>query len=635
MKSLTMLWRVLAQELGDTCCVSTARDSLTVERRIEGEGLSFLGITLPNFGKDLERGLDLGYVADDMFLGFKRHAGLPAFLRGFLQLIFDPLSGRLVDCPDIDAIFAVRQLTLFFSKIEVPASQKRWDAAMRGFVDCEAEVKRSDSARTDSQESKFGQISGLLWNEVLSRVDKALYDDQEESSRVSNPEWPFIIPKHGPGATADRVRGNAKFEFSEWSERLESVFPFVEYALPSWRYYPHLDRVDFREPGTERPVRVISVPKTLKTPRIIAIEPSYMQFMQQGVKDRLVTEIRRDNLVSPMFGYDDQSVNRRLAMVGSLTGSLATLDLSEASDRVSNQLVRLLASNFPHFGEALDATRSRKADVPGKGVIRLSKFASMGSALTFPIEAMVFMTVVFIGIEKELNRPLTRRDIYLLRDKVRVYGDDIIVPTHYAQSVTEALELFGFKVNTAKSFWTGRFRESCGREFYMGEDVSITRVRSIVNTDTYVGLPTSRRHVREIESTVSLRNRLYLAGLWQTASWIDKWLEPILRLYPTVQVRLSDPWESPEVRSSILARWSLLPFTLSTRVNTRVDPNLHTPVVLGWELEEKIPTSVASDLGALMKTLPPREIPFEDEQHLERAGRPTSVSMKRRWRTPV
>jgi hypothetical protein len=635
MKSLTMLWRVLAQELGDTCCVSTARDSLTVERRIEGEGLSFLGITLPNFGKDLERGLDLGYVADDMFLGFKRHAGLPAFLRGFLQLIFDPLSGRLVDCPDIDAIFAVRQLTLFFSKIEVPASQKRWDAAMRGFVDCEAEVKRSDSARTDSQESKFGQISGLLWNEVLSRVDKALYDDQEESSRVSNPEWPFIIPKHGPGATADRVRGNAKFEFSEWSERLESVFPFVEYALPSWRYYPHLDRVDFREPGTERPVRVISVPKTLKTPRIIAIEPSYMQFMQQGVKDRLVTEIRRDNLVSPMFGYDDQSVNRRLAMVGSLTGSLATLDLSEASDRVSNQLVRLLASNFPHFGEALDATRSRKADVPGKGVIRLSKFASMGSALTFPIEAMVFMTVVFIGIEKELNRPLTRRDIYLLRDKVRVYGDDIIVPTHYAQSVTEALELFGFKVNTTKSFWTGRFRESCGREFYMGEDVSITRVRSIVNTDTYVGLPTSRRHVREIESTVSLRNRLYLAGLWQTASWIDKWLEPILRLYPTVQVRLSDPWESPEVRSSILARWSLLPFTLSTRVNTRVDPNLHTPVVLGWELEEKIPTSVASDLGALMKTLPPREIPFEDEQHLERAGRPTSVSMKRRWRTPV
>jgi hypothetical protein len=635
MKSLTMLWRVLAQELGDTCCVSTARDSLTVERRIEGEGLSFLGITLPNFGKDLERGLDLGYVADDMFLGFKRHAGLPAFLRGFLQLIFDPLSGRLVDCPDIDAIFAVRQLTLFFSKIEVPASQKRWDAAMRGFVDCEAEVKRSDSARTDSQESKFGQISGLLWNEVLSRVDKALYDDQEESSRVSNPEWPFIIPKHGPGATADRVRGNAKFEFSEWSERLESVFPFVEYALPSWRYYPHLDRVDFREPGTERPVRVISVPKTLKTPRIIAIEPSYMQFMQQGVKDRLVTEIRRDNLVSPMFGYDDQSVNRRLAMVGSLTGSLATLDLSEASDRVSNQLVRLLASNFPHFGEALDATRSRKADVPGKGVIRLSKFASMGSALTFPIEAMVFMTVVFIGIEKELNRPLTRRDIYLLRDKVRVYGDDIIVPTHYAQSVTEALELFGFKVNTAKSFWTGRFRESCGREFYMGEDVSITRVRSIVNTDTYVGLPTSRRHVREIESTVSLRNRLYLAGLWQTASWIEKWLEPILRLYPTVQVRLSDPWESPEVRSSILARWSLLPFTLSTRVNTRVDPNLHTPVVLGWELEEKIPTSVASDLGALMKTLPPREIPFEDEQHLERAGRPTSVSMKRRWRTPV
>jgi hypothetical protein len=408
----------------------------------------------------------------------------------------------------------------------------------------------------------------------------------------------------------------------------------VEYALPSWRYYPHLGRVDFREPGTERPVRVIAVPKTLKTPRIIAIEPSYMQYMQQGVKDRLVYEIGRDTTVSPMFGYDDQEVNRRLAMVGSLTGSLATLDLSEASDRVSNQLVREMVSNFPHFGEALDATRSRKADVPGKGVLRLAKFASMGSALTFPIEAMVFMTCVFIGIERELDRPLSRRDVYSLRDRVRVYGDDIIVPTHYAQSVMETLELYGFKVNTTKSFWTGRFRESCGREFYSGEDISVTRVRKIVSNDSYTGLPTSRRHVREIESLVALRNKFYLSGLWQTASWLDSWIAPILGDYPTVRVRLRDPWEGPEVRSTLLARWSFLDFSLSTSERTRVDPNLHVPLVRGWEVESQIPVSKASEIGALMKVLPPRENPFEDERHLERAGRPTSVRLKRRWRTP-
>jgi hypothetical protein len=62
MKSPLFLWREVAQELGDWCRVSTVRDFKTVADRTKAEGDSFLTITLPNFGRDLDEALDLGQV---------------------------------------------------------------------------------------------------------------------------------------------------------------------------------------------------------------------------------------------------------------------------------------------------------------------------------------------------------------------------------------------------------------------------------------------------------------------------------------------------------------------------------------------------------------------------------------------
>jgi hypothetical protein len=635
MKSLMMLWRVVAEEFGDMCSVSTTLDFKTVERRVRDEGASFTTITLPRFCDDLQKGLSIGRVTRDMFQGFARHAGLPQFLGGFLELIFDRASGRLIDDPNIEAIQAVRQLTLLFGKVQVAPTERRVRAAMKGFVDCEQEIKGWDAARSPEQYREFERMSSLLWSEVLQRVDNDLFREHE-GPRVSDPEWPYVRPKHGPGATADRKSGNRKFDFAEWSQRLESVFPYGEYALPNWRFYDRLDRVDFLEPGTERPVRVIAVPKTLKTPRIIAIEPSYMQFMQQGVKDLLIRSIQKDFLMGRIVGFDDQWRNRQLAESGSLTGSLATLDLSEASDRVSNQLVRTMLRRWPHLFEAVDATRSRRADVQGHGVLRLAKFASMGSALTFPVEAMVFATVVFLGIEKSLARPLLRRDCLSLRKRVRVYGDDIIVPVEFAQSVIASLELFGFKVNSNKSFLDGKFRESCGREYYTGHDISVVRARHVVVSDAGWDLPSSRKFVREIESTVALRNRFYLSGLWRTAAWLDDWIRPALGgWYPTVAATTSDHWDDPTPRSQVLGRWTVMPVLASTVEPQASDPNHHVLLVRGWVIEPKMPVSRASGVGALLKVLgTPRDKPFDDPLHLERAGRPLAVRTKLRWTSP-
>jgi len=81
MKSLTLLWKVMLRDLGIRCCTSTDRDIKTFADRYEHEGLSFLTITLPRFGKDFQKSLDLGKVDSSLFAGFRRSGGLPYFYK--------------------------------------------------------------------------------------------------------------------------------------------------------------------------------------------------------------------------------------------------------------------------------------------------------------------------------------------------------------------------------------------------------------------------------------------------------------------------------------------------------------------------------------------------------------------------
>jgi len=648
MKSLTSLWSCIAQEMAMRCCTSATLDIKTVESRVEHEGLSFLAITLADYGKAIQKWLDQGHVAPWDAPGFKkapgRLTGLPAFLQGFLGRVFDPSSGTLLNEPDIEAIYALRQLTLMFSKIALSESSRngrtqqvvtpvRERLAMSEYVQCEQEVKFSDSILDPDNLSRFKRVSRVLYGEM--------FDWLEETLAINH-----LVPKHGPGAVADRLSSNAKWDQQSWTTRLQKVFPFEDYSAVNRNYVSDHSEHCFSasatmycystqsaeynllEPGAEIPVRVITVPKTLKAPRIIAIEPTCMQYMQQALFRLIHDGLKRFYPLSAMIGIDDQEPNRALARDGSLSGDLATLDLSEASDRVSNQHVLALFADHPLLLEAVQATRSRKADVPGHGVIRLAKFASMGSALCFPIEAMVFLTVIFSGIERELSVPLSSvRDVTPYSSRVRVFGDDLIVPRDYVLSVVDELYTFGHRVNISKSYWTGRFRESCGREYYDGHDVSIVKVRQ--------NLPTRRQDAAGVISAVSLRNQLYWAGLWQAAGWMDNYLEDLLRFFPNV---------APT--SPVLGRESVLGYQFQS-----LDPLTHSPLVKGYYVSAESPRDHLEGSGALLKcllrnTLPeygiiPRSggkprigVASIDDEHLERSGRPEHVNIKLGRRSP-
>jgi len=491
------------------------------------------------------------------------------------------------------------QFTRFFAKMRIPCTQQRILKAVEKYVECEKEIKDSDRERTTDDYSLFSRAATLLFGDALAHAEADVLNDRH-------------IPKHGPGATADRLRGNAKFAQLKWPLRLEPHFPSWDFIVPGLRFREMLDAVDFLEPGREEPVRVITVPKTLKTPRIIAIEPTAMQYAQQSLMELFVHYLERDDFLQGMVGFTDQEPNQLFARKGSIDGSLATLDLSEASDRVSNQLVLGLLKNHPHLSDAVQACRSRKAEVPGHGVLRLAKFSSMGSALCFPMEAMVFLCLIFVGIAEGLGRQLDRNLILEFRSQVRVFGDDMIVPNDLAPSVVRVLENFGFRVNRHKSFWTGLFRESCGKEYYAGDDVSVVKMRSV--------LPSSRTHVAEVIATVKLRNLLYQQGLWATCQWLDdNVIGKVLPHYPVV-----------ESTSAVLGRESASFAPLAEQV----DPDLHVPLVRGYVVSSQPPVSRLDGEFALLKFFIKRgDEPYEDG-HLERAGRPEAVYLKLRWKQP-
>jgi len=596
-----------------------------------------LAVTLAKFGKALQKGLDQGFVTSDMFPSFKKakHASFPAFLQGFSRQVFAP-TGEVREDADPYCVFAIRQVCLLVEKVRLDFSESELSSAMQGFIDTEKEVRRFDSnfeSFSDSPDfSVVEKIFHGLFSEVLTNLDEQVYSGD-------------LVGRHGPGQTAERLMGNHKYNIESVSGRVQEVFPYEEnfFHSVSWIYtecIPFASRnVTYLSASDELPVRVIAVPKKVGTPRIIAIEPVFTLFAQKALQEAMYESLDEDDLVSRHVTLRRQGTNRALALEGSFDGSLATIDLSEASDRVSNQLVRTLFGRYGNLSKFLDATRSRRADVQGFGVQRLAKYASMGSALCFPVETMIFLAISIAGQLSPLDinyvqnsTPVRcRRLIKSRRYRVSVYGDDIIVPTVTASRVMCLLEAFGFKVNTGKSFFhqlegdNGRalstFRESCGGDYYGGLDITPTRLREAV--------PTSLNSVVEIESFVSFRNQVYDLGLFRTVAHCDKILLRIMKgNFPFVLDT-----------SSILGRKAPLGeydvHRIGTPQGAPEGSKYGVPLVKGWTSVYPVPVREIDPVHALFHFFTNRGIEPLAEDWLERSGRPAYGRMALRSLSPV
>lgn len=200
--------------------------------------------------------------------------------------------------------------------------------------------------------------------------------------------------------------------------------------------------------------KIVFVPKNAKTHRVIAAEPHVNSYLQKGFGG----EIR--SLLKRYAGIDlnDQSINQRLALQGSLNNDLATIDLSGASDTISYELVKFLLPE--DWFILLDSCRSKQGKLDDIWIY-FQKFSSMGNAFTFELESLIFFALSKATLEVRgyENRVCS------------VYGDDIIVPSEAYNDVVSVINYAGFSVNSSKSFFDGPFRESCGKDYFMGHDV--------------------------------------------------------------------------------------------------------------------------------------------------------------------
>jgi hypothetical protein len=204
------------------------------------------------------------------------------------------------------------------------------------------------------------------------------------------------------------------------------------------------------------------VPKNWKTDRSVMTEPVLNGLYQLAFGDYIT-----DRLAQFGLNLRDQTRNQRLALEGSLRGTYATVDLSSASDTIAYELVYdLLPLDWAHA-----LARGRTGHCLYKGIrLTLGKFSSMGNGYTFPLESLIFWSLACAVCSAD--------------ETVNVYGDDIIVPTHRYDELYELLRVCGFTVNREKSYHTGPFRESCGKDYFGGIDVRPFYQKELVSPRT-------------------------------------------------------------------------------------------------------------------------------------------------------
>jgi hypothetical protein len=508
-KRPTMLVQAMLRQAALDLDLSVERDQRRIADRCEHEGFSFLTITLPLLSDALERGLENNSFTCPT--QFSRHGRLPRFLGGFFKRVFTK-DGELLPEPCPDTIFYIRQICRFFKKPKIECSPKRNRKAVQHFLDVEGELRRMTS-QVERKDIILDSISRILWSQVFPE-----------------PNPLDLVCHHGPGVTADRYLSNERYRIRKWNQRSELTFPSDLHCYPNYGAAAEGSREGITSESElrylrlceEEPVRVVFVPKTLAAPRVIAIEPSHVQYMQQSIKDLMYTVIENHRLTHRTIRFADQSVNQRLAHRSSIDRRLATLDLKDASDRVHLHLVQRI---FKTSGllEYLEDARSLHATLPNGKNIVLTKYASMGSALCFPVEACVFYTLLLSAMHQLDGRRPSSRSIRDYSRRIDIYGDDLIVPVEYTDVVVRYLESYALKVNVNKSFRNSHFRESCGADFYKGKWVTPIYARTVPHDDL--------RHwgAEEVMSWNATADLFYLRGMWHICQEIRTLLSRVVR----------------------------------------------------------------------------------------------------------
>lgn len=518
---------------------SLKRDLDRLRQSSRERGIHLFVVDLPLLGKHFDRCLSSGlYYAPNLPLS-KRQSGvveIPKFLGGLFLEVFDK-TGCLRDDYSVLAIRFIRQIFYLAKKLPLPFSEEALQTSVSDLFridaslpkperfwsldapsDCEARISFRGFSRCDYYANRATAVAddlGSSVSAVLGMMDQISIHLNSALGVYRPHEWSF---KHGPGAISQETGPLNKYHWYGWSDRLESVFPFADCGFHSYSSWAD----EIRPPGDNYlPVsRLVAVPKTYEKPRLIAAEPSEHQWCQQNLWHYFRVRTRM-TWIGDFIRFSDQSLNQTLCTLGSRDGALCTVDLSSASDRVSCHAVGNLFRTNIGLLQALRASRTHvltQSIVSSEpAILNLSKFSTMGSACTFPVESLMFLTVAISVALLQQQLDPTLENIRSLTGRVAVFGDDIIVPTDCRNLLQRSLEVLNFEVNRGKTYSEGFFRESCGVDCFRGECVTPIYWQGPCN-----GRPES------VASTVDVANNFYQSFYIVTSQYLASTTPPLI-----------------------------------------------------------------------------------------------------------
>jgi len=376
----------------------------------------------------------------------------------------------------------LRQLLLFSYKASVPHNEATVIRSYQGFLD------------TNNLVHAFGH--GLS-NALPQDHDRVRRHCQSVLYKV---RFGAIKPHHGPGAVTTRK--------GQWLHRytqIEKVYPQSD-----WFYlYFNRDHLAESEDCTDVDAieaKLVAVPKDSRGPRLICVHPAEAVWIQEGIWSEMERAIALQRYLGVPWPrgsihFRDQTVNGRIALSASRSRKFATIDLKDASDRISNVLVEQL---FGCYYAPFACCRAQTIRIPALGtfpetVVQVGSYAPMGNATTFPVQSLLFWAICVSSMQRRrFHQP----------GAAFVFGDDIIVTTECVEDIIDTLEAFGLCVNKEKSFWRGSFRESCGVDAFNGVNVTPIRWKLSLDANT----------ATDLLSLADLGMRLRIQGFSEAAS---------------------------------------------------------------------------------------------------------------------
>jgi len=431
-----------------------------------------------------------------------------------------PLWDKFILTDDPTVLQCIRQLLLFTYKTEEEPNNEQLRDAEEAYEQTDEDVGCWSRAYS----------SAKSFNHTLHTARRIV------GSIIYRINWAEIIPSHGPGGIYPSRLPSEKSCFRTLYTPIQRLYPYDQYfcGLPSFWESTLVRHTDAIKEEEHIVAKLCAVPKDSRGPRIICVHPAEAIWIQQGQRRLLEAAISTSPLTKGRINFTDQSVNGRLALLSSSSREFCTLDLKEASDRISCLLVRDLFGS--HAYKWISCARASKIKLLSGRVITVKKWAPMGNALCFPVQSLIFFALVTAGIRAFYG--INCRDVY-------VFGDDIIFPSSYYDGALRALVSSGLIPNPSKTFRHGFFRESCGVDAYKGAIVTPFRIKKgrIIS-------------LSDVVSNLELAKRMRLGGYEHCAAYLYKTCRSILHNRFGIYMPITN-----NVHCSGLVEYQCIPFT--------------------------------------------------------------------------